>query len=37
MTFRRKHDAKGRKQLASEESNWKRLAGAVVNILQTVE
>lgn len=29
--------AKGRRQLASEESNWKRLAGAVVNILQTVE
>jgi transcriptional regulator len=28
---------KGRKQLASEESNWKRLAAAVVNILQTVE
>ena len=32
-----KLSAKGRKQLASEESNWKRLAGAVVNILQTVE
>src|ERR1700757_3120596 len=29
--------AKGKKQLANEESNWKRLAGAVVNILQTVE
>src|SRR6201981_3444056 len=28
--------AKGRKQLAREESNWKRLAGAVVNILQSV-
>jgi len=32
-----KLSAKGRRQLASEESNWKRLAGAVVNILQTVE
>jgi PadR family transcriptional regulator PadR len=32
-----KLSAKGRKQLANEESNWKRLAAAVVNILQTVE
>ena len=32
-----KLSAKGRKQLESEESNWNRLAGAVVNILQTVE
>lgn len=29
--------AKGRKQLAEEESNWKRLAGAVTLILQTAE
>ena len=28
---------KGRKQLASEESNWHRLAGAVGHILQTAE
>ena len=27
--------AKGRKQLAREESNWHRLAGAVTQILQT--
>lgn len=30
-----KLSAKGRKQLASEESNWNRLAGAVASILQT--
>jgi len=29
--------AKGRKQLVSEESNWRRLAGAVGHILQTAE
>jgi transcriptional regulator len=29
--------AKGRKQLASEESSWNRLAGAVAQILQTAE
>src|SRR5246127_861840 len=29
-----KLSAKGRKQLASEESNWNRLAGAVSQILQ---
>ena len=29
--------AKGRKQLASEESTWRRLAGAVMQILQTAE
>ncbi len=29
--------AKGRKQLAREESNWERLAGAVTLIMQTVE
>lgn len=29
--------AKGRKQLASEASNWHRLAGAVGHILQTAE
>jgi len=28
---------KGRKQLASEESNWNRLSGAVANILQTAQ
>jgi len=27
--------AKGRKQLAAEESNWQRLAGAVSLIMQT--
>jgi transcriptional regulator len=27
--------AKGRKQLAAEESNWRRLAGAVTLILET--
>ncbi len=32
-----KLSAKGRKQLASEESNWNRLAGAVGHILQTAE
>ena len=32
-----KLSAKGRKQLASEESNWRRLAGAVMQILQTAE
>ena len=32
-----KLSAKGRKQLASEESNWHRLAGAVGHILQTAE
>ena len=30
-----KLSTKGRKQLASEESNWNRLAGAVSQILQT--
>src|SRR5215475_7937900 len=30
-----KLSAKGRKQLAAEESNWNRLAGAVASILQT--
>jgi PadR family transcriptional regulator PadR len=29
--------AKGRKQLASEESNWHRLADAVTQILQTAQ
>src|ERR1700740_1817941 len=29
--------AKGRKQLASEESSWNRLAGAVAQILQTAQ
>ena len=29
--------AKGRKQLQAEESNWRRLAGAVTQILQTAE
>jgi PadR family transcriptional regulator len=28
---------KGRKQLQSEESNWRRLAAAVTQILQTAE
>jgi len=32
-----KLSAKGRKQLAEEESNWNRLAGAVGMILKTVE
>jgi PadR family transcriptional regulator, regulatory protein PadR len=32
-----KLSAKGRKQLASEESNWSRLAAAVGHILQTAE
>ena len=32
-----KLSVKGRKQLASEECNWRRLAGAVGHILQTVE
>jgi PadR family transcriptional regulator, regulatory protein PadR len=32
-----KLSAKGRKQLASEESNWNRLAAAVGHILQTAE
>ncbi len=32
-----KLSAKGRKQLVSEESNWRRLAGAVGHILQTAE
>src|SRR6266478_3227285 len=32
-----KLSAKGRKQLASEESNWHRLAGAVGHILQTAD
>ena len=32
-----KLSVKGRKQLASEESNWNRLAGAVSHILQTAE
>jgi PadR family transcriptional regulator, regulatory protein PadR len=32
-----KLSAKGRKQLASEEPNWHRLAGAVGHILQTAE
>src|SRR2546423_1201087 len=32
-----KLSAKGRKQLASEELNWNRLAGAVSQILQTAE
>ncbi len=29
--------AKGRRQLASEEVSWNRLAGAVMRILQTAE
>lgn len=32
-----KLSTKGRKQLQSEESNWRRLAGAVTQILQTAE
>ena len=32
-----KLSAKGRKQLASEELDWNRLAGAVSQILQTAE
>ncbi len=32
-----KLSVKGRNQLASEESNWHRLAGAVGHILQTAE
>jgi PadR family transcriptional regulator, regulatory protein PadR len=32
-----KLSAKGRKQLATEESNWHRLASAVGHILQTAE
>jgi transcriptional regulator len=32
-----KLSTKGRKQLASEESNWNRLARAVGHILQTAE
>jgi PadR family transcriptional regulator len=32
-----KLSAKGRKQLQSEEHNWRRLAGAVTQILQTAE
>jgi len=32
-----KLSAKGRKQLLSEETSWKRLAGAVAQILQTAE
>lgn len=28
---------KGRKQLAAEESNWNRLAGAVATIMQTAQ
>jgi len=32
-----KLSARGRRQLASEESNWNRLAGAVANILQTAQ
>jgi len=32
-----KLSAKGRKQLAEEESNWNRLSGAVGMILKTVE
>jgi hypothetical protein len=29
--------AKGRKQLQSEESNWNRLAEAVMQIMQTAQ
>ena len=29
--------AKGRKQLHSEETSWKRLAGAVMQVLRTAE
>ncbi len=32
-----KLSAKGRKQLAAEELNWQRLAGAVTLIMQTAE
>jgi PadR family transcriptional regulator, regulatory protein PadR len=32
-----KLSAKGRKQLAAEESNWHRLADAVTLILQTAQ
>ena len=32
-----KLSARGRKQLAAEESNWNRLAGAVTLIMQTAE
>ena len=32
-----KLSAKGRKHLLSEETNWKRLAAAVAQILQTAE
>jgi transcriptional regulator len=32
-----KLSAKGRKQLASEESNWRRLAEAVTQIMQTAQ
>jgi PadR family transcriptional regulator PadR len=32
-----KLSAKGRKQLAREESNWNRLSAAVAQILQTAE
>jgi PadR family transcriptional regulator PadR len=32
-----KLSAKGRKHLASEESNWNRLAGAVAQIMQTAQ
>src|ERR1700723_4778524 len=32
-----KLSAKGRKQLESEESNWKRLAQAVTKIMQTAQ
>lgn len=32
-----KLSAKGRKQLAAEESNWRRLADAVSLIMQTVQ
>lgn len=32
-----KLSAKGRRQLAKEEANWERLAGAVALIMQTAE
>ncbi|HSU58954.1 MAG TPA: PadR family transcriptional regulator [Bryobacteraceae bacterium] len=32
-----KLSAKGRRQLATEESNWQRLAGAITLIMQTAE
>ena len=32
-----KLSAKGRKQLAEEQLNWQRLAGAVTSIMQTAE